>query len=112
LLTRTGSDRYSFPRTLVDTIEGAVSLLSIEAIQSSPRALSLGHALLAADRAVLAEGTNPDESVVFIRQEEAPAGQTWRIQYATRDTRDRRGGGLIVEVDAATGTVLSVLRGQ
>jgi hypothetical protein len=89
-----------------------VSTLSSEPIQWSPRALSLAHALAAADRAVLAEGTNPDESVVFIHQEEGPAGQTWRIQYATRDNRDRRGGGLIVEVDAATGNVLSVLRGQ
>ncbi len=91
---------------------GKPPTLSAELIQSSPRALSVGHALLAADRAVLAEGTNPAESIVYIQQHQATTGQTWRIQYATPDSRDRRGGGLIVEVDAATGTVLSVLRGQ
>jgi hypothetical protein len=42
----------------------------------------------------------------------APGSDTWRVIYVPEDYLERRGGDLIIDVDARSGDVVRVVRGQ
>ena len=67
-----------------------------------------------ADAALYAReaGIDPDRCLVTVEQQERPSGPVWRVNYCPRDYVGRRGGDLLIEVDAQLGNVLRVLRGQ
>lgn len=75
-------------------------------------ALSVAQALAAANVAALERGRDPQDSLVTISEDQVEGGRLWRIHYGPRDYVARRGGDLIVLVEAETGTVRQILRGQ
>lgn len=74
-------------------------------------AVSLARCVAAANRAASKIGVELIDSLVTITQvsDEKPH---WRINYGTKNYRNRRGGDMIVEVDAADASIQRVLRGQ
>ena len=74
-------------------------------------AVSLARGIAAANRAAKETGVDLLESLVTITQvsDDKPH---WRINYGPKNFRNRRGGDLIIEVDAADASIQKVLRGQ
>jgi hypothetical protein len=81
-------------------------------MQSDKIVMSVGRALALANEAAVLHGTDPAKSVISIAEESSPSGPGWRINYVKRDNVNRRGGDLIVFVDAGSQTIQRVLRGQ
>ncbi len=73
-------------------------------------AVVLACAVAAANKQARA-GVDVDQSLITVTQH-FENGPRWRVNYGTKDYTARRGGDLIVDVDAADGTVKRVLRGQ
>jgi len=88
-----------------------MSTTTLEEIQQDSVAMSVARALQLANRAAVAHGTDPATSMITI-SEDASQADSWRIHYGPRDYLSRRGGDLIVTVDAEAGRVEQVLRGQ
>jgi len=57
-------------------------------------------------------GTDIVQSLITITQIPADGGLLWRINYGPKEYIGRRGGDLIIEVDANGTTIKRVLRGQ
>ena len=74
--------------------------------------VSLARALAAANKQARQSGVNAAENFITITQRPVNGGDIWRINYSAKDCVGRRGGDLIVEVDASDGTIKQVLRGQ
>ncbi|MCE9529170.1 MAG: hypothetical protein K8R36_24245 [Planctomycetales bacterium] len=74
-------------------------------------AMSLARGIAAANRAAKEIGVDLPDSLVTITQvsDEKPH---WRINYGPKNYRNRRGGDVIVEVDAEDASIQKVLRGQ
>ncbi|MGI8980371.1 MAG: hypothetical protein ACR2FY_14180 [Pirellulaceae bacterium] len=74
-------------------------------------AVSLARCIAAANRAAREAGVDLPESLVTITElsDEKPR---WRINYGPKNYRNRRGGDLLIEVDAADASIQKVLRGQ
>lgn len=74
-------------------------------------AMSLARGIAAANRAAKEIGVDLPDSLVTITQvsDEKPH---WRINYGPKNYRNRRGGDVIVEVDAVDASIQNVLRGQ
>ena len=89
-----------------------MTAMTIEAIQEDRRAMSLATALAAANRAALAHGTSPDDSLITVNEEISDSGKTWSINYCPKDYIKQRGGDLVVRVDELSGDVREVLHGQ
>ena len=85
---------------------------TFENIQSDEIVMSVARALALANEAAVLHGTQPAMSLISIMEESSPEGPVWRINYVKRDNVNRRGGDLIVYVDARNQTVQRVLRGQ
>ena len=81
-------------------------------MKSWPAEMSMARALALANGAAIAHGTQPAKSLISITEESSPEGTVWRINYVKRENVNRRGGDLIVYVDAVNQTVQRVLRGQ
>jgi hypothetical protein len=88
-----------------------MSTVSLEVMQQDQLVMSVARALILANEAALAQGTNPNDSLVTITEEET-AGRLWRIHYGPRDYLNRRGGDLSVLVDEQSGAVQRIIRGQ
>ena len=73
--------------------------------------MSLARGIAAANRAAKEIGVDLPDSLVTITQvsDEKPH---WRINYGPKNYRNRRGGDVIVEVDAEDASIQKVLRGQ
>ena len=84
----------------------------LQDIQQDLLAMSVARALAIANETAVAQGTDPNDSMVTITEEPSPSGRLWRIHYGPRDYVHRRGGDLIVLVDERTGGVERVIRGQ
>ena len=84
--------------------------LSAEVLEDNV-AMSLARGIAAANRAAKEIGVDLPDSLVTITQvsDEKPH---WRINYGPKNYRNRRGGDVIVEVDAEDGSIQKVLRGQ
>ncbi len=89
-----------------------MSTETLEEIQQDNVAMTVAHALQLANRAAVAQGVDPATSMITISAEASLPATWWRVHYGPRDYISRRGGDLIVTVDAATGRVEQVLRGQ
>lgn len=89
-----------------------MSTVMLEEIQQDQVAMSVARALQLANQAAVAHGTDPAASMITISAEASQPPTWWRVHYGPRDYLSRRGGDLIVTVDAAAGHVEQVLRGQ
>lgn len=71
----------------------------------------LARALATANKRAREAGVDVEQSLISISQTtDGTVG--WRINYGSRDYLSRRGGDLIIDVDAQGGGVKQVLRGQ
>jgi hypothetical protein len=75
-------------------------------------AISLARGLAAAERRARESGIDAADSLVTITQIGSDRSKGWRVNYGPKAYINRRGGDLIVEVDAADATIRSVIRGQ
>ncbi len=84
--------------------------LSAEVLEDNV-AMSLARGIAAANRAAKEIGVDLPDSLVTITQvsDEKPH---WRINYGPKNYRNRRGGDVVVEVDAVDASIQKVLRGQ
>jgi hypothetical protein len=74
-------------------------------------AVLLACAFAAANTQAREFGVDVSQSLITITQV-FENGPRWRVNYGPKDFVGRRGGDLIVDVDAADATVRQVLRGQ
>jgi hypothetical protein len=74
-------------------------------------AVSVAHVLAAANRRARELGCEVSQSLVTISQH-FDGGWLWRINYGPKNPTARRGGDLIVEVNADNAEVRRVLHGQ
>ncbi len=74
-------------------------------------AVFLARAIAAANKRAREFGVDISQSLITITQS-FENGPHWRVNYGPKDYVGRRGGDLIVDVDAADATVKQVLRGQ
>ena len=75
-------------------------------------AVSLACVLAAANKQARQSGVEAAENFITIAQRPVNGDVIWRINYSAKDVVGRRGGDLIVDVDASDGTIKQVLRGQ
>lgn len=75
-------------------------------------AVSLARVLAAANKQARLSGVEAAENFITISQRPVNGDVIWRINYSAKDVVGRRGGDLIVDVDASDGTIKQVLRGQ
>ncbi len=74
-------------------------------------AVSLARVMAAANKRARELGVDVVESIITITQI-FDGGLRWRINYGPKDYVGRRGGDLIIEVDANDASIRLVLRGQ
>ena len=74
-------------------------------------AILLAMAMAAANRRAKEMGINVADSIISIAQI-ADDSAAWRVNYGPKDYVGRRGGDLIVDVDAKNSSITRVLRGQ
>ncbi len=74
-------------------------------------AVVLARAIAAANKRARELGVDISQSLITITQS-FENGPRWRVNYSPKDYVGRRGGDLIVDVDAADATVTQVLRSQ
>ena len=73
-------------------------------------AMFLARAVAAANKQARESGMDVNQSLITITQS-FENGPCWRVNYGPKTHLGRRGGGLIVDVDAADATVKQVLHG-
>jgi hypothetical protein len=74
-------------------------------------AVSLARVVAAANKRARALNIDVTRSLITITQV-IEDGLSWRINYGPKDYIGRRGGDLVIEVDASDASVKKVLRGQ
>jgi hypothetical protein len=74
-------------------------------------AMFLARAIAAANKRAREFDVDVSQSLISITQS-FENGPCWRVHYGPKDYVGRRGGDLIVDVDAADATVTRDLRGQ
>ena len=74
-------------------------------------AVVIAQAVAAANKQARDFGVDVSQSLITISQV-FENGPCWRVNYGAKDYIARRGGDLIVDVDATDATVKKVLRGQ
>ena len=74
-------------------------------------AVSLARVVAAANKRAREFNIDVPQSLITITQL-SDNGPCWRINYGPRDYIGRRGGDLVIEVDATDASVKQVLRGQ
>ena len=74
-------------------------------------AVFLARAIAAANKRAREFGVDVSQSLITITQS-FENGPCWRVNYGPKDYVGRRGGDLVVDVDAADAAVTQVLRGQ
>jgi hypothetical protein len=75
-------------------------------------AVLLARVLAAANKRAREMGVDVFQSLITITQGGVENGPRWRVNYGPGDYVGRRGGDLIIEVDASDIGVTRVLRGQ
>ena len=74
-------------------------------------AVSLARVLAAANKRAREIGIDLSQSLITVSQN-VNNGSYWRVNYGPRDYLGRRGGDLIIDVNAADASIKRVLRGQ
>jgi len=85
--------------------------LTAEVLQDE-MAVSLARVMAAANRKARESGIDLLDCIISITQRYLEGRLIWRVNYGPKDYVGRRGGDLIIEVDASDGTIKQVLRGQ
>lgn len=67
--------------------------------------MSLARVLAAANKQARQSGVEAAENFITIAQRPVNGNVIWRINYSAKDSVGRRGGDLIVDVDASDGTI-------
>ncbi len=75
-------------------------------------ALSLAHVMTVANKRARELGVNIIESLITITQHFLNGNALWRINYGPKNYVGRRGGDLIIEIDATDSSIRQVLWGQ
>jgi hypothetical protein len=86
------------------------TILTDEVLQDD-LVVDLARAVAAANKQARALGVDVSQSLITITQR-FDNGPYWRVNYGAKEYVGRRGGDLLVEVDAADATVKRTLRGQ
>jgi hypothetical protein len=87
-----------------------IATLSADVLQDDVAVL-LARVLAVANKRARELGVDVSQSVISISLG-APDSDDWRVNYGPKDYVGRRGGDLIVDIDAASLGVKQVLRGQ
>ena len=74
-------------------------------------AVALAHIFAAANSKARELGVSPAESLITITQD-FENGPRWRVNYGPKESVGRRGGDLIIEIDATDYNIKRVLHGQ
>jgi hypothetical protein len=74
-------------------------------------AVVLARSVAAANKQARALGVDVGDSLITITQD-FKNGACWRVNYGPKDYLARRGGDVIVDIDASDGSVKRTLRGQ
>ena len=74
--------------------------------------MSLARVLATANKKARESGVDVFQSLITITQRFLNGNVVWRINYGPKDYVGRRGGDLIVEVDAKDASIRQVFRGQ
>lgn len=74
-------------------------------------AVSLARVLASANKRARELNVDVPQSLITITQL-IDDGSCWRISYGHKDYAGRRGGDLVIEVDATDASIKQVLRGQ
>jgi len=85
--------------------------LTAEVLQDD-LAVSLARMLAAANKKARESGVDVPQSLITITQSSTNGDSIWRINYGPKNYVGRRGGDLIVDVDANDASIKQVLRGQ
>jgi hypothetical protein len=75
-------------------------------------ALSIARVLAAANKKAREAGVDLLNCLISVTQRAIDGRTVWRVNYGPKDYVGRRGGDLIVEVNADDETISRVLRGQ
>ena len=84
--------------------------LTAEVLQDE-LAVSLARVLAAANKRARELGIDVSQSLITVSQT-LNDGSFWRVNYGPRDYIGRRGGDLIIDVNASDASIKNVLRGQ
>jgi hypothetical protein len=88
-----------------------IGTLSIDALNDAV-ALTTANIVATANRRARELGVEVERTLMSLTHVIAPGSDTWRVNYVPDDYVERRGGDLIIDVDARSGDVIRVLRGQ
>ena len=87
------------------------TVLSNETLQDEI-AVSVARVLASANRKAKELGVDVKESLITVSQHFAKGVWLWRVHYGARDYVNRRGGDLMIDIDAASADIKQILRGQ
>lgn len=87
------------------------AVLTNEVLQDE-LAVSVAQILASANKKALELGYDAKKSLISISQHLSNGIWLWRVHYGTKDYVGRRGGDLIIDVDAADASVRQILKGQ
>jgi hypothetical protein len=88
-----------------------IGTLSIDALNDAV-ALTTANIVATANRRARELGVEVERTLMSLTHVIAPGSDTWRVNYVPDDYVERRGGDLIIDVDARSGDVIRVFRGQ
>ncbi len=75
-------------------------------------AVSVAQVLASANRKAAELGYDAKKSLITISQHLSNEKWLWRVHYGAKDYVGRRGGDLMLDVDAKDATIRQILRGQ
>lgn len=75
-------------------------------------AVSLARAVAIANRRAREMGYLPEKHRLAVEQDESATGMVWRVNYVPDVGVNQRGGGCIIDVNSADGTIQKELRCQ
>ena len=75
-------------------------------------ALSLARVMAAANKRARELGVDVPQSLISVTQQSFDGDLIWRVSYGAKDYVGRRGGDVIIDIEARDTSVKQVLRGQ
>ncbi len=87
------------------------AILTNEVLQDEI-AVSVAQVLASANKKAAELGFDVKESLITVSQHLSDKVWLWRVHYGAKDYVGRRGGDLMIDVDAQDASVKQVLRGQ
>ena len=75
-------------------------------------AMSVANAMILANKKATELGINIVNSIITITQQSLDDNRLWRVNYGPKDYINVRGGDLMIDVNADSGSIEQVLWGQ